>query len=242
MSSPVPLRSDTHARLKVVESNDFTRYKDQHLIPIVTQDFFTLVAEFPLVFVKNDKTKEFVPVAIMGLRENHNLYCQTPNWKPPVVPASFRNAPFTIAKTDEAGEQLIVLVDESSPLLSKTEGQALYSEDGKRTDYFERRIEALLTVAQQTVTTREMCKLFADKDLFATQQVQLRYKPDSPAYNIDGIYTINEEVLNKLPDEDFLELRKQGLLALIYAHLASLQQLRRVSQLQYESDKAGSSS
>ena len=57
-------------------------------------------------------------------------------------------------------------------------------------------------------------------------------------YNIDGIYVIDEKALNELPDEDFLAFRKQGLLPLIYAHLSSLQQLRRISELQYEADKA----
>jgi len=44
--------------------------------------------------------------------------------------------------------------------------------------------------------------------------------------------------LNELSDEDILELRSKGLLAMIYAHLTSLQQLRRLSKMQYEADKA----
>ncbi len=238
MSSPVPLLSDKHANLKIVEAGDYSRYKDKHLIPIVAQDFFTLSAEFPLVFVKNNETDEYVPVAIMGLREGQNLYCQTEQWKAQVVPLGFNNAPFAIARADPEGEQYAVLVEEDSVLLSDSTGEALFTESGERTEYMERRIDSMVNLAQQSINTAAICKFLAEKELFATDRLQLKHRPDAPAYNIDGIYTIKEEALNGLSDEDFLELRGKGLLSMIYAHLASLQQLRRVSQLQYEADKA----
>lgn len=238
MSSPVPLKKDKHAKLKVVESGDYRRFKKNHLVPIVIQDFFTLAAEFPLVFVKIGKSEDFIPVAMMGLREGFNLYCQTEEWQARVIPVSFGNAPFTIAHADPQGEQLIVLVDEESPLLSETTGEALFNEKGERTAYFEARIESLVKVAEQTRNTQEMCKRLTEKNLLSTQTVQLQHSPDATRYNIDGIYVINEIALNELSDEDYLHLRTMGLLPLIYAHLTSLQQLRRVSERQYVADKA----
>ncbi|MEX0964028.1 MAG: SapC family protein [Pseudohongiellaceae bacterium] len=238
MSTPVPLKNDTHAKLRVIESGDYTRHKEQHLIPIISQDFFVLTAEFPLVFVKDSNGESFVPVAIMGLRENQNLYCQTEQWKAQVVPARFHNPPFQLSMADEKGEQFVLLIDEESPMVSETEGTALFKEGGEKSEYLEKRIETLLNTAQQTVQTGNICKLFADKDLLSTKQLQLQHRPDAPRYNIDGIYTIDEQKLNALSDEDFLELRKLGLIPLIYAHLSSLQQLRRLSEMQYEADKA----
>ena len=49
---------------------------------------------------------------------------------------------------------------------------------------------------------------------------------------------VDEQKFNDLPDEDFLDMRSRGLVALVYAHLNSLQQLRRVSERQYTADKA----
>ncbi|MFM1895289.1 MAG: hypothetical protein RLZZ385_363 [Pseudomonadota bacterium] len=239
MSSPVPLQNDKHAKLKINDSGDYTRYKNRHLIPIVAQDFFALAAEFPLVFVHNNDSGEFIPVAVMGLKEGQNLYCQTPQYPAQVVPISFNNYPFSVVRTGpEEDSQLMVLIDEESPQLSETTGQALFNDKGERSDYLQGRVEALSNYAQQLNQTRVIVKLFADKKLFSTQQVQLQHRADGRRYNIDGIHVINEQALNELPDEDFLTLRKQGLLALIYSHLASLQQLRRVSRLQYEADKA----
>ncbi|MFT4887927.1 MAG: hypothetical protein ACJAY7_001171 [Pseudohongiellaceae bacterium] len=238
MSSPVPLQNDKHANLKTTQSGDYTRHKERHLIPIIAQDFFTLAAEFPVVFVKNNEAGEFIPVAVMSLREGQNLYCATEEWQAQVVPLSFNNAPFSIARTDPEGEQFVVLIDEESPMLGETDGEPLFKEGGEKTEYLEKRIESLLHVAQQVQQTQAICKLFEEKNLFTTNQVQLQHRPDGKTYNIDGIYTINETALNELSDEDVLELRSKGLLSMIYAHLTSLQQLRRLSKMQYEADKA----
>jgi len=238
MSSPVPLKKDQHANLKIKPSADFRRFKKNHLIPIVHQDFFALAAEFPLVFVKNNQTSEFVPVAVMGLRDGQNLYCQTEQWPAHVMPMSFGNAPLVIARADPEGEQYIVLIEEDSPMLSETEGEAMFTESGEKTEFLDRKVEIMLNIAQQSEQTQAVCKKLAEMDLLMTQQVQLRYRPDSKLYNIDGIYTVNEDALNRLSDADFLMLRTNGFLPLIYAHLSSLQQLRRISMLQYEADKA----
>ena len=49
---------------------------------------------------------------------------------------------------------------------------------------------------------------------------------------------VDEQKFNELSDKDFLDMRSRGLVALVYAHLNSLQQLRRVSERQYTVDKA----
>lgn len=238
MTNHVPLEKDKHANLKVIESHDYTRFKGQNLIPIVGKDFFTLSAEFPLVFVVNQENQDFVPVAIMGLRDGENLYCRENPYPAHVIPLGFGNAPFAIAATSETREQFVVMVDEDSELLSETEGQALFKEDGEKSDYMEARVESLVQAAQMREQTMQICKILKERELLVTHQVQLQHRQDGQRYNIEGIYTIDEQKLNDLSDDDYLELRKQGLIPLIYAHLSSLQQLRRVSERQYQSDKA----
>jgi hypothetical protein len=147
-----------------------------------------------------------------------------------------------MVRVDAKGDQLAVLVDEDSPMLSETEGTPLFKEDGTKSEYLEQKMERLLNIAEQTVQTEGICKLFKEKDLLATQQVQLQHRQDAPAYNIGGVYTIDEKKLNALSDEDYLDLRKKGIIPMIYAHLSSLQQLRRISEMQYNADKAAEAS
>jgi SapC len=49
--------------------------------------------------------------------------------------------------------------------------------------------------------------------------------------NIAGCYVINEERLNNLSDERFLELRTKRYLPAIYAQLISLAQIERLMTL-----------
>ena len=239
MSKHVPLLNDRHANLKVIHSDDYTRYRNQQLIPVVARDFYSLSVEYPLVFVTDRQSGAFTPVAIMGLRDGENLYCQQEPYPVQVVPASFQHAPFAIAATDSQREQFAVMVDEESHLLSETEGQPLFKANGEKTPYMEQRIEALVQAAQQREQMVQVCRILQEKQLLVTQRIQLQYRPDGWLYNIDGIYTVDENKLNELPDEDFLALRKRGLISLIYAHLMSLQQLRRIAERQYEADNAG---
>tara|TARA_B110000858_G_scaffold98198_1_gene112927 strand:+ start:5537 stop:6268 length:732 start_codon:yes stop_codon:yes gene_type:complete len=238
MVSPVVLKNDIHAKLKVIESGDYSRHKEEHLVSITAQDFFVLSSEFPLVFVKDNSQDKFIPVAIMGLKEGQNLYCQTEEWKAQVVPASFNHYPFRMIKVKEKDDQLVLVIDEDSPQLSETEGTPLFKEDGEKTEYLEKKIESLLKNAQLTAQTEEICKIFADKGLLTTQQLQLQYRQDTQRYNIDGVYVIDEEKLTALSDEDFIDLRHRALIPLIYAHLCSLQQLRKITEMQYRADMA----
>ncbi|GAB5500958.1 MAG: SapC family protein [Pseudohongiellaceae bacterium] len=240
MSNYVPLQNDKHANLKVRASNDFRRFNDQHLIPIVIQDFFGLASEFPLVFVASQKDGNLVPVAMMGLREGVNLYCQEESYPAQVVPLGFTTAPFSLTAADPQGDQFALLIDEESPLVSETEGEALFSEQGERTAYLQERLDAIERISQQSNQTRTVCKLLNDLNLLKTKQLQLRMGPDAPSYNIDGIYTVDEQALNALSDEQYLDLRKKGVIPLIYAHLASLQQVRRILKKQDEADRSSS--
>ncbi len=238
MTKHVPLAKDKHAKLRVIDSGDYRRYSEQHLIPIVLRDFFTLASEFPCVFVTNQEGNMFMPVAIMGLKKGQNLYCQVDPFPAHVIPLGFGNAPFAITAADPQRDQFVVLVDEESTLLSESEGNPIFTEDGEKTEYMEARIDGLARAAQEHAQTVQICKLLMEKELLITQQVQLQHRSDGQRYGIDGIYIINEKKFNNLSDEDFLELRKIGLVSIIYAHLTSLQQLRRISQRQYEADQA----
>ena len=100
----------------------------------------------------------------------------------------FGNAPFAITATDENREQFAVLVDEESHLLSESEGERVFTDDGDKTEYMEARIEGLVQAAQQSQQTQEITKYLTEKGLLTTQQVQLRHRPDGRLYNIDGIY------------------------------------------------------
>lgn len=237
MTQIVPLSSQKHLHFKLAQSTDYSRFSTQHLIPVVAREIPNLAAEFPIVFVKNSETGQFTPVAMMGIKPKINLYCQSAKWHSPVTPLGFSNAPLSIAKTSAQSDELIICIDEQSPLLSQHEGIRLFTDNGEQTDYLIARTNALMDIAALHQQTQAICQYLADKNLLSPQQLTIKGGEDVQHIKISGVYVIDDENLNAISDDDFLALKNKGLLPLIYAHRASLNQLARLiaEQNKYDS-------
>jgi hypothetical protein len=229
MSKITPLNNNVHMNIKVTESQDYTRFKEQHLIPIVVQDFSLLATEFPIVFVKHSDTKKFIPVAMMGVKPGVNLYCQTTNWTNKIIPLGFKNAPLSLMKANIESDEVAVCFDEESPLISEKTGEALFDEQGNQTEYLNARAQDLLTVAEFTQQTQTITDYLVKNELLTAKQLTLDLYDEDQPYVMNGLYLVDEDKLNKLPDSEFNELRAKGLLPLLYAQLNSIQQITRLT-------------
>ena len=229
-----PLNNKQHANLKIQLTNDVSRFKNQHLIPITVQDFIPLSTEFPIVFVKNEETGQFTSVAVMGIRSGINLYCQDVEWTCAVAPVGFHNAPLSLVKTSDNSDEVTVCFDEKSSFINTDSGEALFDEQGLQTEFLNKKIQALLNVAEFTEQTQAIIHILAQKKLLTSKQLNVKLARESEPMLLSGIYLIDEKVLNALPIQEFEELRSQGLLPLIYAHLASLHQITRLTIKQNE--------
>lgn len=229
MSKLTAINTKQHANLKLAESTDYTRFKEQHLIPVVMQDFANLAAEFPIVFVKNTETDQLIPVAMMGLKKGINLYCQDQTWTSHVKPIGFLNYPLTFVKKSQESNEYVVCFDEESGLVTETEGQALFDDKGEQSAYLKARTEALLKVVEYTEKTQVFSQYLSDNKLLVSQNLNINLAGSDEAINIDGIYIVDEKVLTELPIDKLDELRSRGLLGLIYAHLVSIKQISRLT-------------
>lgn len=232
----IPLNNKQHAILKIQQSNDVSRFKNQHLIPITVQDFIPLSTEFPIVFVKNEETGQFISVAMMGIRSGINLYCQDTEWSCAVAPIGFHNAPLSLVKTSENSDEVIVCFDEKSSLISNDSGEDLFDKQGQQTEFLNRKTQALLSVAEFTEQTQAIINILAQKKLLTSKQLNVKLTSEQEPVLISGIYLIDEKALSALSTEEFEDFRTKGLLPLIYAHLASLHQITRLTIKQNEFD------
>ena len=232
-----PLTYEKHGRLGLIEQRDFSGHREENFVPVVFQEFSAMATEFPLVFVRNKKTGDFMPSALMGLDQATNLYCQTPAWQPTFIPTSFTLEPFAVTQLGSSVEDSEIAIDEHSPLLSETTGEKLYLENGLATEYLKAKVENVVKITEQSLQAVEICRYLAEKKLLVSRTLKLQYSEESRKYEIEGIFVIDEQTIKNLPDEEFRELRDRGLLAMIYAHLVSLQQIHRLSRLQDQLDK-----
>ena len=234
MNKMTPLNNKLHAKSKINDNRDFSRFKDEHLIPITAQDFIPLSSEFPVIFVKNAETGQFTAVAMMGIKTNINLYCQTAKWETEVIPSSFYNFPLSLIKQDDQNDNCYVCIDTNEGVVSEEHGQALFDEKGEQTEYLKARTKHLLDVAENSDRTQNIIQYLASKKLLTLRTLNLKLEGEK--YTVDGVYIIDDEVLNKLSNDDFNELRSKGLLPMIYAQLSSMHQISRLikKQLNFE--------
>lgn len=222
-----PLHNQTHANIKIKNGINIDFMKTQHLAPVVVHEFARVANEFPISFVKNPENDSFQAVAMFGLEQGENLFIENDQWTAGFAPLAVTRYPFGLVKHPEEDQYGIVL-DEASPLVSETEGNALF-ENGEETDYLKRRKEALVSFIELSRITDEFTQYLAEKELLIAQTLTVEIQGEKR--DISGIYLIDEKKLNELSDADFLELRKRGYLAPIYAFLTSTHQVGRLARL-----------
>lgn len=228
----VPVNKARHATKKIRQIEGFGFASQFHIASVMVHEFARASAIYPVVFLEDKEKDEFRPVVLMGLDAGENLFVNsTGKWEASYVPAIIRRYPFALASTDQEG-QFTVCIDEASDLISDAEGVALFDEKGEPSEAIENVKRYLGELQQMEAFTREFCKYFAEHNLFTP--LNMRVQQADQAKNITGCYVVNEERLNNLSNERFLEMREKRYLPAVYAHLVSLGQIERLMMLKDE--------
>jgi len=230
MTSAVqPISFEKHAQTKIKPTKDFFHAKGQQVVPLIVHEFARAGAEMPIVFVKNSDNGEFQSVALLGVEDNENVYYSENGWRASYVPALVTHHPFALVPTQNDPNQLQVVIKEDSPMVSQDEGDALFEESGKESEYMEKRKNAIGKYFENTQVTQAFIKFLSEKELLEQQNLTITL--NGKQHNLNGIYLVSEKQLNALSDKDFLELRQRGYLAPIYNHLSSIHQLNTIARL-----------
>lgn len=224
----VPLQKEKHAQTKINTANAFMFAKDQHILPVVVQEFVRIGAEMPIVFVKDPAAENFDVVAMLGLKTGENLMIADGKWQGFYVPRVLWNHPLVLGQDSTQDGQLVVALVESSPMVNTETGHALFNEDGSESDFLKARIESMKEFLMQSQATQGFTKLLADLDLLTPQTLTIKF--EGKPRELTGLYIVDEKKLNSLSDEQLLDLNKRGMMPGIYAHLMSLQQVQRLGE------------
>lgn len=228
----VPLNKSRHAAKKIKQIEGFGFASEFHIASLMVHEFSRAAAIYPVVFLEDKERDQFRPVVLLGLEEGVNLFTDADGkWQASYVPAIIRRYPFALASTGQEG-QFTVCIDEGSDLVSDTEGVPLFGADGEPAEAIENIKTYLGELQQMDAFTNEFCKFFAQHNLFTP--LNMRVRQADQAKNISGCYVINEERLNNLSNELFLEIRAKNYLPAVYAHLISLSQIERLMTLSEE--------
>jgi hypothetical protein len=162
----------------------------------------------------------------MGLRQGENLFVSDAGaFKPEAyIPAYVRRYPFVFAN-DEVQKRLILCVDRDAPFIKEGGATPLFV-DGKPSPYVEQAMEFCNNFEQERQRTEAFVKLLTDLDLLETREAVFTPRnPDGTTaapQKIAEYFAVSEDKLKALPADKLAELRDNGALGQIYAHLVSL--------------------
>lgn len=226
----IAIHSQTHARTCVKEIADFGFARDIHIAYVALGEFARAGATYPIVFIEDSARDEFRPVALLGLQPGENLFVDASGaWHAAYVPAVIRRYPFALLPSEQDG-QFVVCLDADSDRIGTGEGAPLFDPSGAPSAALENAKRFLSELHQLEQVTSAFCAWCKEHNMFTP--LSMRIQGEGGAKDLTGCYVINEERLNRLSDERFLEMRSRGYLAGIYAHLLSLAQIDRLAQLQ----------
>lgn len=224
-SQPEPLSSEIHGKMGVKSMDGpFGFAKAGHAVPLTVGEFPLAAVTGPIIFVGDEK----LPIAVMGLNAGDNMFLRDDGlFEPGVyIPAYIRRYPFVFANDDNA-KQMVLCIDRGAEfIVDKDFDQPFFEADGEPSQYTKNCIEFCNNFEIERQRTQSFVQLLKDLDLFETKTASFTpMNPDGTQgepQKIAEYFGVSEDKLNALPADKLVELRGNGALAQIYAHLLSL--------------------
>ena len=198
-----------------------------HAVPLTIEEFVHAQRDFPIIFSAGDDP---IPLALMGLNEGVNTFLDSeglPIDKHTYMPAYLRRYPFLLARLRPDSDELSLCYDPASGALDSDEGEALF--DGDQPSEVTRNIlqfcEQFEVAGQRT---QAFMKELTDAGLIMEGEVSVQPDGADQPFIYRGFRMVDEEKLRNLRGDELRKLNQNGALALIFAHLMSLGQIREI--------------
>ena len=215
----VPVNASQHGDLSVKSGADFSFAKQVNSVPLMAAEFEPACGEYAIVFAGQDK--EVTPVALLGVRDNENLYVDAQGaWNAKYIPAFVRRYPFVFSR-DDKGETFTLCVDEEFHGVNRAGlGERLFDAAGEHTQYLRTVLGFLQAYEAQFDATGAFCRRLTELNLLEPMRVDFTLR-SGQRITMGGFMSVNRDRLRALPGEALARLAGPGELDLIYAHLHS---------------------
>lgn len=216
----VPLTYERFANKHWQGYQDSRHLKSQHWTAIAAPEVTHTAAHLPLAFMQISKG-QFQLGALMGLTANQNDCLDESNkWLLDYTPALLRVHPFKVLPTKEGSTERMLCVAENSPWIHNEATEPFFDEQKQLAPKVKEVLSFLMKLEKHLYLTQRAVNQLAELKLLSPYDVK-----NANGQRLEGIYQIDEERLQKLPDNQLPVLRKCGALALAYAQLISTGQM-----------------
>ncbi len=227
--NPQPLTKEAHSKFGVKPvAKPFEFMQDQHFLPITAPEFGAAAASFPIIFAGEERT----PLAVMGIRQNENLFVKDGQFEQDYyMPAFARRYPFVLAG-DQANDRFVVCVDADAECVTdKKPTQPFFNKDDTSA-FTKEAFQFLQNYERDRQATGKMVEDFKAADLFEPKEMNFRGQnadgSEAPLQKIADYFAISEAKLKALPADKLKEFSDRGYMAVAHAHLVSLGNWQRL--------------
>jgi hypothetical protein len=226
----VGLNPDQHGALKLDRGTGYGFAARAASIPIGLGEFAIASRFYPIVFASSAVP---APVALVGLNELGNLFVDSAGgWRTDCyVPAYVRAFPFVIIG-DPAGGPAHVGIEEGAASLAGPGGEPLF-EGGKPTAVASEAVKLAAATRDALAGASAFARALDAAGLLREEEATVTFKAGGTS-RVRGFRLAAQDRLDALPDDTFLDWRRRGWLAPIYAHLHSAANWSRLVDLAAE--------
>lgn len=212
-----PLHSTAHADWRL-KPGDASFAAETPFLPIMASEIASAARSYPVVFAADSAQ----PVAVLGL-ERRNLFIEDGRWtQDDYIPAYVRRYPFAFVGTFQP-DGLALAIDKGSDRVAEdgTDGEPLFV-DGQPSDLTKQALEFCAAFGRDAELTRMFCEALREKYLLIDRRADATL-PDGRKLGLDGFQIVDAKKFAALDEETVVAWHRQGLLALVHHHLASLE-------------------
>ncbi len=233
----VPLNTNDHATWKTKMLDNALFMEGQHAIPLTIEEFVPASRHYPIIFSASDNP---VPLVLMGMNEGVNTFMDDKGQftNPVYLPAYIRRYPFMLAKLRPESDELSLCFDPTAGSVGdfKKEGNALF-EDGKPSEATQAILKFCEDFEQAGAQTYAFMEELVKLELLMDGEVSIQQEGSEQPFVYRGFKMVDEEKLRNMRGDELRKLNQNGILALIHAHLFSLQLMRDIFAVQVQQGK-----
>ena len=216
-----------HAGLRLDRSTGLGFAAAAQSVPLGLGEIEAAAQHYPVLFTSGPTP---TPVALLGLREGSNLFLRPDgSWQSDAyVPAYVRAFPFIFLE-DPTSKTLYVGMEPDAASLRSDAGQPLF-EDGRPSATLNEAITFCSAYRESVVAAANFGRALQAAGVLQDEEATVNFTAGGSA-RIRGFKLVRPEKLAEMDDATFLEWRRMGWVAAIYAHLFSAGRWGRLIEL-----------
>ena len=223
----MPLNSRDHGKWRSRSTDRAKWLVNQHAVPLTVEEFPQAQRNFPIIFSSGDNA---VPLALMGLNEGVNVFVDDEGAVngPVYVPAYARRYPFMLARLNPESQDLSLCFDPTTDLIGEFDDGAELFDGESPTEV----CKATLNFCEQFEVAGQKTQAFMDElgkhKLLMDGEVAIQQEGNDQPFVYRGFQMVDENKLRELRGDVLRQWNQNGILALIYAHMFSLELMRDI--------------